>query len=173
MKIKVLRKNKINNSLKTEICKLKKTFWNYSLKSHKEWFKKNVRKNDIHILLFNEKQLVGYNLLRKRNYYLELKKRIKKNYYYFDTLIVKKKFRKKNLSKKILDRSLSFSRKTNLPLILICKKKHVNFYKKFSFQLLKKNNFKFMDHKFKFNSMIYSKKINKHLISNKIHIYLN
>lgn len=127
MMIKVLKKNKISNSLKIEICKLKKTFWSYSLRSHKEWFEKNV----------------------------------------------KKEFRKKNLSKKNLDRSLSLSRKANLPLILICKKKNINFYKKFTFKLLKKNNFKFMNHKFNSCSMIYAKKIDKYLISNKIHIYLN
>ena len=127
MKIKVLKKNKISNSLKIEICKLKKTFWSYSLRSHKEWFEKNVKKDDIHILLFKEKKLIGYNLLRKRNYHLVLKKKIKKNFYYFDTLIVKKEFRKKNLSKKILDQSLSLSRKANLPLILICKKKKYKF----------------------------------------------
>ena len=52
MKIKVLKKSKINNSLKIEICKLKKTFWNYTLKSHKEWFENNIKKDDLHILLF-------------------------------------------------------------------------------------------------------------------------
>ena len=173
MKIKVLKKSKINNSLKIEICKLKKTFWNYTLKSHIEWFENNIKKDDIHILLFNEKKLIGYNLLRKRNYYLVFNKNVKKNFYYFDTLIIKKEFRKNNLSKKILNRSLSLSRKNNLPLILICKKKNINFYEKFTFKLLKKNNFKFMDHKFTSFSMIYAKKITKYLISNKIHLYLN
>ena len=44
MKIEVLKKDKIKNKLKIEICKLKKTSWNYSLKSHLEWFSKNVKK---------------------------------------------------------------------------------------------------------------------------------
>lgn len=172
MKIKVLKKNQINNPLKREICKLKKTFWNYLLKSHLEWFNKNVKKNDINILLLNKENLIGYNLLRKRNYYLVADKIKKKNYYYFDTLIVRKEFRKKNLSKKILNKSISISKKSNLPLILICKKQHVSFYKKFSFKLLKKNNIKFADHKFNSYSMIYTKKNSKYLISNKIQIYL-
>ncbi len=172
MKIKVLKKNYIKKKLKIDICKLKKTFWNYSLKSHKEWFNKNVKKNDINILLLNKENLIGYNLLRKRNYYLETNKIKKKDYYYFDTLIIRKEFRKKNLSKKILSKSISISKKSNLPLILICKKQHVGFYKKFSFKLLKKNNIKFVDHKFNSYSMIYAKKNAKNLISNKIQIYL-
>tara|TARA_Y100000741_G_scaffold364735_1_gene356743 strand:+ start:2062 stop:2583 length:522 start_codon:yes stop_codon:yes gene_type:complete len=172
MNIKVLKKDKIKKKLKIDLCKLKKSFWKYSLKSHVEWFDENVRKNDINILLLNKGNLIGYNLLRKRNYYFTKNKNKKKNYFYFDTLIVRKEFRKKNLSKKILNKSINISRKSNLPLILICKKQHVSFYKKFSFKLLKKNNIKFMDHRFNSYSMIYAKKNSKYLISNKIQIYL-
>jgi len=172
MKIRVLKKDKIEEKLKINLCKLKKTFWNYSLKSHVEWFSKNVKKNDINIFLFNKDSLIGYNLLRKRNYYL-IENKIKKNPFLFlDTLIIKKEFRKKNLSKKIMNKNIDISRKSNLPLILICKKQHINFYKKFKFKLLKKNNFQYMDHKFNLYSMIYAKRNIKHLISNKIQIYL-
>ena len=132
----------------------------------------SVKKKDINILILNKENLIGYNLLRKRNYYLVENKTKKRDYYYFDTLIVRKEFRKKNLSKKILNKSISISKKSNLPLILICKKQHVSFYKKFSFKLLKKNNIKFADHKFNSYSMIYAKKNTKNLISNKIQIYL-
>ena len=172
MKIRVLKKDKIEEKLKINLCKLKKTFWNYSLKSHVEWFSKNVKKNDINIFLFNKDSLIGYNLLRKRNYYL-IENKIKKNPFLFlDTLIIKKEFRKKNLSKKIMNKNIDISRKSNLPLILICKKQHIDFYKKFGFKLLKKNNLQYMDHKFNSYSMIYAKENTKYLISNKIQIYL-
>jgi len=141
MKISVLKKDKLKKKLIIDLCKLKKTFWNYSLKSHVEWFSKNVKKNDINIFLFNKDSLIGYNLLRKRNYYL-IENKIKKNPFLFlDTLIIKKEFRKKNLSKKIMNKNIDISRKSNLPLILICKKQHINFYKKFKFKLLKKITF--------------------------------
>ena len=172
MKIRVLKKDRLKKKLIIDLCKLKKTFWNYSLKSHIEWFSKNIKKNDINIFLFNKESLIGYNTLRKRNYYLIEDKMKKKNFFYFDTLIVKKEFRKKNLSKKLLNKSINISKKSNLPLILICKKQHVDFYKKFRFKLLKKNNLQYMDHKFNSHSMIYAKKNTKHLISNKIQIYL-
>jgi hypothetical protein len=106
MKIRVLKKDKIEEKLKINLCKLKKTFWNYSLKSHVEWFSKNVKKNDINIFLFNKDSLIGYNLLRKRNYYL-IENKIKKNPILFlDTLIIKKEFRKKKLSKKIMNKNI-------------------------------------------------------------------
>ena len=172
MKIKVLKKDKIEEKLKIDLCKLKKTFWNYSLKSHLEWFSKNVKKNDINIFLFNKESLIGYNLLRKRNYYL-IGGKIKKNpFFYFDTLIIKKEFRKKNLSKKIMSKSIDISRKFDLPLILMCKKQHINFYKKFRFKLLKKSNFQYMDHKFNSHSMIYTKRNINNFIFSKFQIYL-
>ena len=70
MKIRVLKKDKLKKKLIIDLCKLKKTFWNYSLKSHIEWFSKNIKKNDRNIFLFNKESLIGYNMLRKRNYYL-------------------------------------------------------------------------------------------------------
>lgn len=81
MKIKILKKEKIKKKLKIDLCKLKKTFWNYSLKSHVEWFNKNVKKNDINIFLLDKENLIGYNLLRKRNYHL-IRDKIKKNVFF-------------------------------------------------------------------------------------------
>jgi len=172
MKIIIQKKNKIKKKLKIDLCKLKKTFWNYSLKSHVEWFNKNVKKNDINILLFNKESLIGYNLLRKRKLFFKKGKIKKIFFFYFDTLIIQKDFRGKKLSKKILNKSIDISRKYNFPLILICKKQYINFYKKFRFKLLNKKNFEYMDHKFNSYSMIYAKRNMKYIISNKIQIYL-
>ena len=47
-----------------EICKLKNSFWRYGLKNNLEWFKKNVFKDDLHIILKLNKKIIGYNLLR-------------------------------------------------------------------------------------------------------------
>ena len=173
MKLVVLRKNAISEKLKRKIILLKRSEWKFTLKSHTEWFEKQIKNIDSHILLFNKKELIGYNLLRKRNFYLNLKKKIKKNYLYFDTLIIKKKFRKKNLSKIIIDISLEISQKKKLPLILICQKKNIIFYKRNRFILLKKKLINFQDHEFTSHAMIYMKKINNLLITNKLNINLN
>ena len=59
---------KINIKIKKQIFLLKKSYWNFSLIKQKEWFKKNIKKNDIHNLLFLDNKLIGYTLLRKRSF---------------------------------------------------------------------------------------------------------
>ncbi len=49
-----------------KICKLKNENWRYGVNSNLNWFKKNIKKNDIHNLFFLNKRLIGYTLLRKR-----------------------------------------------------------------------------------------------------------
>ncbi len=61
-------------------------------------------------------------------------------YFYFDTLIVDREFRNKNFSKKIINQGIFFSNKNNMPILLICKKRHIKFYQKFNFQLMNNAN---------------------------------
>jgi len=49
----------LNNKEISQICYLKNTHWKTGLKSNLDWFKKYVKKNDIHNLLFAEDNLVG------------------------------------------------------------------------------------------------------------------
>ena len=58
------------------ICKLKNTYWKYSLKSQLKWFKEKIKKDDLHNLVYLKKKLIGYNLLRKRTFILNKKKKI-------------------------------------------------------------------------------------------------
>ena len=81
----------LNINLKKKIFLLKKSAWNYSLKNQETWFKKNIFNTDIHNLFFFKNELIGYTLLRKRTFEIKQKK---KNYFYFDTMIIKKKFQK-------------------------------------------------------------------------------
>lgn len=113
------------------ICLLKKTHWKYNLKSQLTWFKNNILPPDIHNMLLIDNKLVGYTCLRviKNNSY------DKKKYLLFDTLIIKKEFRKKYFKKKSMsylimrlnDKVIKKSKKTSF---LICKKELVKFYKK-------------------------------------------
>ena len=63
-----LKKNEILN-----ICKLKDTQWKYGVKSQLKWFSKNIQEHDIHNLAYFKKKIVGYGLLRKRNFLLKKK----------------------------------------------------------------------------------------------------
>lgn len=170
MRLKVLKTKQLDDVIILQICSLKKQFWKYSLESHLCWFKKNVKKNDLNLILFNKKKkVVGYNLLRLRS--LILKRKLMK-YYYFDTLIIDKNFRNLGWSKKIINKSIYLSNRLNIPLILICKKKLLNFYKKFKFKIIENRCITFNDHKFTDCSMIFSSKINK-VNENKIKIFVN
>ena len=60
-KTKLLKQDQI-----IKICKLKNTHWKYGLNSNLEWFKKHVKSEDVHNLLYYKSKLIGYTLLRLR-----------------------------------------------------------------------------------------------------------
>ena len=60
------------------------------------------------------------------------------NYILFDTIIIKKNYRKKNFASMLMKFNNKIIKKSNLVSILICKKKLVNFYKKHKWDELKR-----------------------------------
>jgi len=157
----------LNINLKKKIFLLKKSAWNYSLKNQETWFKKNVFNNDIHNLFFFKNELIGYTLLRKRTFEIKQKK---KKYFYFDTLIIKKKFQKLGFGNFLMNFNNYIIKKNNLMSFLLCKKKFVKFYKKFYWKIMHKNDFKIIDSKKKFFllGMIFKKRL-----ENKLTIFIN
>ena len=165
-----LRQLKKKNIL--SICKLKNDYWKYGLRSNLNWFKKNIKTNDIHNLLFIDKKLIGYTLLRKRKAIIKNKKKIKKiNFLYFDTLIIKKNFRKKKYSKLLMDINSKKIIKKKLHSFLICSKKLTNYYKRFGWKILDKKKFQLMDHKSLKIGMTFNKKFK--LKKSKLYYYTN
>ena len=118
---------------KKNIFKLKKKNYNFELKKQQKWFEANIKKNDIHNLLFFKKKLIGYNCLRSVDFFFFRKKNIlyKKKFLLFDTLIIDPKFRKKGLSVIILRKSLQLIRLKRKIGVLFCKNSMINYYKKF------------------------------------------
>ena len=55
-----IRSSKLNNSQIKAICFLKDEHWKFGIKSQMKWYKKNVKKNDIHNLLYIKSEFVGY-----------------------------------------------------------------------------------------------------------------
>ena len=53
-----------------QISKLKNTHYKYGFKSNLNWFKKYVKREDIHNLIYYNSKLIGYTLLRIRTFYL-------------------------------------------------------------------------------------------------------
>ena len=119
IKTKDLKKEEI-----LSICKLKNTYWPWTITKQLEWYKKTAKKTDINNMLLINNKLVGYTLLRKR-------KAIKNNksfiYYYLDSFIVHKKFRKKGFGEILILFNNKILNKLKSHSFLSCLKKNNSF----------------------------------------------
>ena len=137
------------------ICQLKDMEWKFGIKSQLKWFKKNIKKNDIHNLFYIKSKLIGYTLLRQRT--CKINNSTKKvKYLLFDTIILDNSFRNKKLSTLLMDFNNTIIKQSNFFSFLICKKKMVNFYKKNQWKVLNKANIRIIDNKFSDKGMIFN-----------------
>jgi hypothetical protein len=161
-----------------KVCILKDTQWKFGLKSQLEWFKKNIKLNDVHILLKRDNNLIGYTLLRKRTYIIKsnLQKSLKFRerecvYWYFDTHIVKKNYRGMGYNRILMKASEKVIK--NYLGLLICSSNLINYYKKFQWKLIKLNLFKIIDHPFSTNAMLFNQQKIKKIGNKVIYFYIN
>tara|TARA_B110000027_G_C16059553_1_gene273758 strand:+ start:345 stop:881 length:537 start_codon:yes stop_codon:yes gene_type:complete len=161
-KIRLIKNKDLKTNDLNRIVKLKNSEWKYNIQNHKIWIRKNLKPQDVHFLLNKKNFLVGYNLLRKRKIEIEsnsLKLSNKSTFYYFDTFIIDKESRKKGLAKLFINNINKYILKQKKLGLLLCKKDHLEFYKKFNWNLVNKNYFKIIDKKTKLNIMIFNNKI--------------
>ena len=147
-----LKKNQVK-----EICFLKNKEWKFGIKSQIKWFKNNIKKNDIHNMLYSKTKLIGYTLLRKRTYKIENSQK-NKNYLLFDTLIIDKKYRKNKYSNLLMNFNNRIIKKKGLFSFLVCKKRLINFYKKNGWKVTNRKKIELLDHKFYHNGMVFNNK---------------
>ena len=153
--------SRLKNDQKRSICLLKNQQWKFGMKSQIDWFRKNVKKDDIHNLFYIKSKLVGYTLLRKRTCKINYSKK-NVNYLFFDTLIIDRKYQKKKLSNLFMNFNNTVIEQSGHFSSLICKKEFLEFYKKNMWLRLQKKNVEFKDHFFSTNAMIFNlKNINK------------
>ena len=111
----------LNNSELKQIIQLKKQEWKYNSTSHNNWIKVHLKKNDVHFILKDNKEIIGYTLLRN----IFLKNKYKKSkVFYFDTHILDKNYRDKFYKNKKLSSLLM-----NFVLNFLKKKKNVEYLK--------------------------------------------
>ena len=134
--LKSIRTINLPKKIIKNIIQIKNTHWKTTIKKQIKWFNSNVSKNDIHNFLYFNKILVGYNCLRYRK--LEIHNKFF-NYLLFDTIIIKKKYRKYGFGSTLMNLNNYIIKKTNLPAILLCENSKVKFYKKNSWKILKLN----------------------------------
>ena len=169
LRLKSLKKKQI-----LSICKLKNTYWKWTIKNQLEWFNKTVKKTDINNMLIINNRLVGYTLLRKRKAYYNKRYLV---YYYFDSFLIDKKYRNKGLGTELMLFNNKTLKKLRKHSFLICPTNTSNFYIKNNWNFLPKNKFKIMDHKsfwFKNKSNIKGMIFNfKKEIKSRIYYYIN
>lgn len=146
----------LNKKQILEICKLKDSHWKFGLNEQVNFFKKKCKKYDIHNLLYFNSKIIGYTTLGKRTYYDD--SNIKKKYILFNTLIIHKKFRKKNFSSMLMTFNNDIIKKQNLFAFLICKNPVVNFYKKNGWNKLSKKCYSIKNKFLVKNGLIYNNK---------------
>ena len=144
--------SKLSNKEIRSICLLKNTHWKYGINYQLTWFKKNVKSFDIHNMLLINKELVGYTLLRVR----KMKSHFISKYFLFDTIIIKKEFRKRKLSNSIMNFNNSVIKKNKKISFLLCEKKLIKYYNKYGWVKLNKKKIRVMDGKFNKNGMIFN-----------------
>tara|TARA_B100002051_G_C16289274_1_gene417329 strand:+ start:46 stop:585 length:540 start_codon:yes stop_codon:yes gene_type:complete len=162
MKITQIKSKLLSKDIISQICEFKMQFWNKNFNSQLSFFKKTFNSQDIHFIIFNKKKIIGYNLLKTKE--LILKKKIKrkdfiykKNFYLFDSFLVNKKFRNQKIGSSLIKVNNEFIKKKKKFAILICKKKLINFYKKYKWCLLCKNsNIKIVNYKLTKNLMCFN-----------------
>ena len=125
------------------ICNLKNQKWKYGLVSQKRWFKNNVKNDDIHNLIFYNNKLIGYTLLRKR---LLIENSKNKKYFLFDTIIIDKSYRGKNLSQELMTLNNKIIKKHKLIAFLVCEKNFVQYYKRYGWKILNKSSYVIKDY---------------------------
>ena len=59
--------SKLSKKQIKKICELKDKQWKFGIKSQINWYKKNIKNNDIHNLFFINSKLIGYTLIKKKN----------------------------------------------------------------------------------------------------------
>ena len=153
-----IRSSKLTNLQIKNICYLKDKQWKHGKKNQFKWFKKNIKSKDIHNMVYIRSKLIGYTALRNKIFKFKNSK-IKKRYLLFDTLIIRKKYRGKKISKILMDFNNSVIKKSKNFSLLICNNKLISFYKKNGWSHIKKKNIKIMDRKSNKNIMIFNKKL--------------
>ena len=129
--LKSVKSINLNKNILREILLLKQSHYKYRFDSQINHFKKNYKQDDLHNLLFFNGKLIGYTGLRKIKIKLDSKN---KKIFLFDTLILKKKFRKKSFSPILMSFNNFIIIKNKMPSFLKCNKDLINFYKKFGWK---------------------------------------
>jgi N-acetylglutamate synthase-like GNAT family acetyltransferase len=138
------------------ICILKNTEWHFGIREQHNWFQKEVKKKDIHILLKKKNNLVGYTCLRYKKFFFEGKF---SSFLLFDTHIIKKNFRNKGFGKILITKVIKIIKNKKILSLLFCKKDQIKYYEKYDWNIVDKKKYSSNKNYKKLNLMYLGKKI--------------
>ena len=107
------------------ICKLKEQHWDYDIAEQKRWIETNMNNDDVHLLLKNQNELIGY--LSMTNVSMKLDDRIS-NVVGIGSVCVKKDLKGEKIGFLIMQLANYYLSKGNLLGALLCKKDLKDFY---------------------------------------------
>jgi len=125
-----------------EICLIKSISWNYDIKSQKEWIEKNLFKDDIHILLYENNTLFAYLTIVKINFLLN-----GKSIFAYGVGSVCSKVKNSGFGKKIIAIANNFIIENNKIGLLFCKDNLILFYSKLGWNVISNTNIYFEPNK--------------------------
>ena len=125
----------LDKTIINKILNLKESYWKFGIKSQRQFFLNNIKKEDIHNLLFINSRLVGYTLLK--NMKIKQSDRLI-NYLHFDTFIIDEKYRSMNYSPKLMQFNNSIIKKKKSFSILLCENDMLEYYSKFNWVKINK-----------------------------------
>ena len=125
------------------ICKLKDTHWKHGYNEQEDWFKTNILEDDIHNLLYFDKQLVGYTALRSKiSNIFDSKIMFNPKTLIYDTYIIKEGFRHKGHGIELLRFNIRIIKNEKACSFLICENNIIDFYKMYDWSLLGAHQYK-------------------------------
>jgi hypothetical protein len=134
MKFKFYKHSKINQQELEKIADLKKRYWNYTSEEHLNWIERNIKADDIHVLMFEKENLVAYLNLINTEVVIN---NVVQPFIGIGNVCSSEKG--KGYGRRLLIEVNNFLTDYNQSGILFCKEELVNFYKKFRWILIDKS----------------------------------
>lgn len=135
-----------------ELIKLKQQYWPYNEVLQSEWFDKNIRSNDYHILIWNKSKLLAY--LNMVNIIVELGD-MRVGMLGIGNVCVDNENVKTGMGSVIIGIANHFIKANKMCGILLCKDNLVKFYNKNQWVLIEPKKKKVNNNEFFHNIMVY------------------
>jgi hypothetical protein len=133
------------------ICEIKQTAWNYSIAEQKEWIKKNICINDIHVLLRADENYVAYLNMIQLNLSIN-----KLSFNGIGLANVCSSIKKKGFGSELIKEVNCYLINKNKIGLLFCKDNLIKFYEKNHWVLINKGNLKSIDIAHNIHIMIFN-----------------